>query len=94
MTLQLLEFLGLNSLNSSRYLLQFFTESNFLAPHMHTANMLAKHANPVYAYVFDQETPDPNIYSGSINATGILNYLFLNYLIFKSFVASFEEFVT
>lgn len=49
---------------------QFFTEANFLAPHIHTAQFFAKHSNPVYAYVFDQETPDPNIYSGPINSTG------------------------
>ncbi len=49
---------------------QFFTEANFLAPHIHTAQFLSRHSNPVYAYVFDQDTPDPNIYSSSINSTG------------------------
>jgi carboxylesterase type B len=62
-------------------MLDFFTESNFLAPHILTAQFLSRQSNPVYAYVFDQETPDPHIYSGSINSTGawhgsILLFLF------------------
>ncbi|CAG7815779.1 unnamed protein product [Allacma fusca] len=62
-------------------MLDFFTEANFLAPHIQTAQYFSQHLNPVYTYVFDQETPDPNVYSSSINSTGawhgsILLYLF------------------
>ncbi|OXA57085.1 Neuroligin-4, Y-linked [Folsomia candida] len=62
-------------------MLDFFTESMFLAPHVQTAQFLSQYSNPVYAYIFDQETPDPNLYTSSLNSTGawhgsILLYLF------------------
>lgn len=56
------------------FLVQFFTESNFLAPHIQTAHYFSQYLNPVYAYIFDQDTPDPNIFSSSLNTTGSLNH--------------------
>ncbi len=44
----------------------------FLAPHIQTAQFLSQYSNPVYAYIFDQETSDPNFYTSTLNSTGLL----------------------
>jgi hypothetical protein len=88
--------------------LQFYTDSQFAAPHFRQLSLLSRSPDPLFVYKFEQ-TGGPDLYGNTLNISGILTstlftakFIYLltfpmlrtRYLVYKQRPSLFKTFLT